>query len=409
MKKIYEMELNERINYVKRELGLSDDDTKILLESLKIEDAEKLIENVIGVYKLPLGIATNFIVNGRKVLVPMVIEESSVVAAASNGAKFASYSGGFKASFSENVTVGQIQLVCKNPAQALKTLKKNKKEIGALVNEVSESMVRRGGGIRKLEFKRFGKYVVVYVFYDTVDAMGANTINTICEKIAPHLSELTKSKYVLRIISNYAPEKIARAQATFKKEILGKDLIESILDAYELAKKDIRRAVTHNKGIMNGIDAVAIATGQDWRAIEAGAHSYACKNGKYQPLTTWQKTKSGDLIGKIEIPIQVGIVGGITNIHPTAKLCLKMMGVKKVGELAEIMACVGLANNFAALRALASEGIQKGHMKLHAINLAMSVGAGELSKEVARRMIESGEISAEKAKEILKKLKNKIQ
>ncbi len=405
MKKIYEMSLSERIKFLEKEIGF--DLGKKLKKNLKISEAEKLVENVICLYPLPLGIATNFIVNGKKVYVPMVIEESSVIAAASNGAKYASYSGGFKASFSKNITVGQIQLVSKNPKKTIKKILSKKSELLEEINRISENMVKRGGGAKNLEAKNFGKHVVVYIFYDTVDAMGANTINTICEKIAPVLSDITGCEYRLRIISNYAIEKIAKSEAIFKKEHVGKDVINGILDAYELAKLDVRRAVTHNKGIMNGIDAVAIATGQDWRAIEAGAHAYACRNGRYQPLTNWEKNKNGDLVGRIEVPLQIGTVGGIINIHPIAKISLEIMKVKKVNELAEIMASVGLANNFAALRALVSEGIQRGHMKLHAINYALSVGAGNLAKEVAKIMIEKNDISMESAKRILRELKKR--
>jgi hydroxymethylglutaryl-CoA reductase len=405
MKKIYEMSVSERIKFLERETNL--DIAKKIKKNLKLSDAEKLVENVIGLYPLPLGIATHFIVNGKKVYVPMAIEESSVIAAASNGARYASFGGGFKASFSGNITVGQIQLLSKNPKKTSKQILAKKSELLKEINIISENMVKRGGGAKDLEVKNFGKYVVVYIFYDTVDAMGANVINSICEKIAPKLSEITGCDYRLRILSNYAIEKIARSEAIFKKEYIGEDVIDGIIDAYELAKKDIRRAVTHNKGIMNGIDAVAIATGQDVRAIEAGAHAYACRNGKYQPLTSWEKNKNGDLVGKIEIPLQIGTVGGIIGIHPIAKLSLDIMGVKRVNELAEIMASVGLASNFAALRALVSEGIQRGHMKLHAINYALSVGAGSLAKEVAKKMIERKDISMESARKILEELKKR--
>lgn len=248
---------------------------------------------------------------------------------------------------------------------------------------------------------------MVYIHFDTVDAMGANTINTICEKLAPKLAEQIGGSAILRIISNHAPEKVARARAVFSKEMLGAETIERILDAYALACVDIRRAATHNKGIMNGIDAVAIATGNDWRAIEAGAHAYASgkgMKGKYGPLTTWEKDVDGNLVGTIETPMQVGVVGGIISTHPTAKLALKILGINSARELACVMASVGLAQNFAAMRALASEGIQPGHMKLHAVNLAMSAGAkGKEAEEIAQHMITENRISMEYAKELLQK------
>ena len=406
---LHKMSLEERVNFLKKELNLSDEDAKSLSSSLDLNDADKLIENVIGNYSLPLGIATNFIVNGKEIFIPMVIEESSVVAAASNAAKYARETGGFKAEFSENITVGQIQLVGiedKETDQIKKQILEKKDEIMKIANDLNPSMVKRGGGCKNLTVENFktkrGNFIVIYIYFNTCDAMGANTINTICEKLAPFLSDLTGKQYRLRILSNYAIEKLAKATAVFKKETVSEEVIEGILDGYELAKVDIRRAVTHNKGIMNGIDAVGIATGNDWRAIESGAHAYAARNGKYQPLTYWEKNKNGDLVGKIEIPLQIGTVGGIISVHPIPKLSLKIMGVNSVKELAEIMASVGLANNFAALKALASEGIQAGHMKLHAINLVISAGAeGEIAERIAKKMIEENNISMERARELL--------
>lgn len=403
--KFHEMSLEEKLRFLKEQRGLADEDLQLLSRGLAVEDAGRMAENVIAVHGLPLGIATNFRVNGKEYLVPMAIEESSVVAAASNGAKHA-LPGGFQAEWDGNVTVGMIQLKVSDPAAAKRKITRMKSEIMAAANDLSPTLVKRGGGAKDVEVSVVGtprgKFVVVYLHFDTVDAMGANTINTICEKLAPKLAEAVGGTYILRILSNHAPEKAARARAVFRKEVLGDAVIEGILDAYALASSDIRRAVTHNKGIMNGIDAVAIATGNDWRAIEAGAHAYAARSGKYGPLTKYKKDAEGNLVGTIEIPLQVGTVGGIASIHPTAKLSLKILGASAARELACVMASVGLAQNFAALRALAAEGIQKGHMSLHAVNLAMAAGAkGAEAEEIAKKMVAEGKISMERARELL--------
>lgn len=403
--KFHEMSLEEKLRFLKKHRNLSDKDIQTLSKGLSVGDAGRFAENVIAVHGLPLGIATNFRVNGKDYLVPMAIEESSVIAAASNGAKHA-LPDGFQAEWNGNITVGMIQLKTSDAAAAKSRLQKLKKEIMAKADEIFPSIVERGGGASDVEVSVVstpnGSYVIVYIHFDTVDAMGANTINTICEKIAPWLADEIDGSYILRILSNHAPEKIARARAVFSKELLGKETIGRIIDAYALACADIRRAATHNKGIMNGIDAVAIATGNDWRALEAGAHAYAARNGKYSPLTKYERDETGNLVGSIEVPIQVGTVGGITSIHPTARLALKILGVNGARELACVMAAVGLAQNFAAIRALAAEGIQEGHMKLHAVNLAMAAGAeGAEAEEIARRMAAEGKISMERAQELL--------
>jgi hydroxymethylglutaryl-CoA reductase len=400
----HEMDINERLDYLK-EYCLDDNDLKLLAEGISLENAARLSENVIAIHGMPLGIATNFKVNGKNYLVPMAIEESSVVAAASNGAKYA-LPEGFTAEWLGNVTVGMIQLKVQEPQAVKRKLMRMKSDIIEWINDTASSIVKRGGGARDVTFSIVktarGPFVVVYLYVDTVDAMGANTINSVCERLAPRLKETVGGDYILRILSNYAPEKVARARATFSKDLLGEDCIERMLDGYALACADIRRATTHNKGIMNGIDAVAIATGNDWRALEAGAHAYAARNGRYAPLTHYEKDTKGNLIGTIEIPIQIGIVGGITSVHPTTKIALKILGVTKAQELACVMASVGLAQNFAALRALAVEGIQRGHMELHAVNLAMAAGAeGKKADEIAKRMVAEGRISLEYAKRLL--------
>jgi hydroxymethylglutaryl-CoA reductase len=400
------MSREERIKFLLSECGLSGDDVNALQKGLGIEDAERLTENVVGTHSLPLGIAANFRINGKDYLIPMAIEESSVVAAASHAAKLARASGGFKAKCDKMLTVGLIQLKVPKPSAARSLLLKKKREIMRRADEAAPQMTERGGGARDIGVKvvetRRGKFVVVYIYFDCIDAMGANTINTVCEKVAPWLSDITGGTHLLKIISNYAAEKVARATAVWKKEEIGEETIDRILDAAALAQNDIRRTATHNKGIMNGIDAVVIATGNDWRAVEAGAHSYAARTRKYKSLTEYWKDKKGNLVGSIEIPIQIGTVGGITTIHPTARISLKILGVKTAKELAEVMASVGLAQNFAALRALAGEGIQKGHMKLHAINLAMAAGAkGEVAEKIAAKMIAEGKITMERAAEIL--------
>jgi hydroxymethylglutaryl-CoA reductase len=360
-----------------------------------------MIENVIGTMQLPLGIATNFIINGRELLIPMAIEETSVVAAASNAAKMARPDG-FKAKATEPVMIGQIQIL--NPARdAKEKIEEQKEEILSLANAQDKILVDLGGGAKDLEIRWLSNdMIVVHLLVDVRDAMGANAVNTMAEAVAPLLERITGGKALLRIISNLAIYRLAEAEVIYKKEAIGgEEVVDKVVKAYEFAALDVFRAATHNKGIMNGIDAVVIATGNDWRAVEAGAHAYAAMNG-YKPLTTWSKLENGDLYGKIKLPLAVGIVGGATKVHPMARICLKILGIKTAKELAEIMASVGLAQNFAALRALATKGIQAGHMKLHAQNIAVMAGAkGEEIEIVAKKMIEEGKIRMDRAKEIL--------
>ncbi|MBI5229168.1 hydroxymethylglutaryl-CoA reductase, degradative, partial [Candidatus Micrarchaeota archaeon] len=378
-------------------------------------------ENVFSTYQFPLGIATNFLINNQDCLIPMAIEEPSVVAAASKAAKIAREAGGFSASSDEPVMIGQIQIVnLKNAEEAKKKILENKNQLIKIANEQDPILVQFGGGVRDFEAKVFetrrGKMLVVYLSADVRDAAGMNAVNTMCEALSPYLEDISEGEVRLRIISNLATKRLARAKAVFSKKALeesfaekkftGEEIVERMLDAYEFAYCDPYRATTHNKGIMNGIDAVAIACGQDFRALEAGAHSFASISGKYLPLTKYYKNSEGSLVGEIELPIAVGLVGGAARTHPIARICLKILGVKSAQQLAEVMACVGLANNFAALRALAMEGIQLGHMRLHAKNIAVLAGAeGNEIDEIAEKMVAAKKIRVDYAKELLEKSK----
>jgi len=405
----YKMPIEERVKIVKEFAGLSDEEAEMLLSfnALPKDIADVMIENVVSCMQLPLGIATNFIINGKEILVPMAIEETSVVAAASNAAKMARPDG-FKAKATEPIMIGQIQIL--NPSKdAKEKIMENKEDILSLANAQDKILVDLGGGAKDLEARWLSNdMMVVHLLVDVRDAMGANAVNTMAEAVAPLLEKITGGKALLRIISNLAIYRLAEAEVIYKKDAIGgEEVVDKVVKAYEFASLDIFRAATHNKGIMNGIDAVAIATGNDWRAIEAGAHAYAAMNG-YKPLTTWKKNDDGDLYGKIKLPLAVGIIGGATKVHPMAKICLKILGVKTAKELAEIMAAVGLAQNFAALRALATKGIQAGHMKLHAQNIAVMAGAkGEEIDVVAKKMIELGKIRMDVAQEILKEIRKK--
>lgn len=408
----YKFSVDKRVELVKEFAGLSDEEAMLLKKSLEISRADRMIENVVGLFPIPLGIAVNFLINGKDRMVPMAIEEPSVVAAASNAARMARGSGGFRAECLGNIMIGQIQIKnVEDVERSMVRLEDKKGDLIELANQCDPVLVKFGGGARDMEMRQVdtdrGRMLVLHLLVDTRDAMGANAVNTMCERLAKEIEGMIGGKAVLRIISNLATKRKVRARVVFKKEnIGGEKVVESILDAYALAHEDIYRAATHNKGIMNGIDAVAIATGNDWRAIEAGAHAYASLNGRYRPLTKWWKNESGDLEGSIELPMAVGVVGGATRSHPLARVCLKILDVKSAGELACVMASVGLAQNFAALRALATEGIQRGHMELHARNVAIMAGAkGRSVDEVAKRMVEEGKIRVDRAKEILEEIR----
>ena len=399
-----------------REFGnLSEEEVRTIgnTGALKFDQVDRMIENVVGTMSIPLGIAVNFRINERDYLVPMAIEEPSVVAAASNSAKMARAKGGFHASTSGPIMIGQIQLVhVADPHSARLAILHSRDEILRRANEKDPILVKLGGGAKDVEVRVIptarGPMVVTHLIVDTRDAMGANAVNTMAEAVAPLLEELTGGRVYLRIITNLAVRRLARARAVYSRESIGgAEVVEGILEAYAFADSDPFRCATHNKGIMNGIDAVVIATGNDFRAVEAGAHAYAAwKSGGYRSLTTWERNSDGDLVGTIELPLAVGLVGGATAVHPTAKACVRLLAVKTAQELAEVIASVGLAQNFAALRALTTEGIQRGHMGLHARNIAATVGAvGEEIDRVADALVKEGKVRMDRAKEILDALR----
>ena len=374
-----------------------------------------MIENVVGTFPFPLGLATNFLINNKEYLVPMALEEPSVVAAASNAARMTRQTGGFSSSATDPVMIGQIQITDIPDLQAAqKTIEKNRDNLLKVANAQDPILVKFGGGARELQVRQLdtimGPMLVVHLLVDTRDAMGANAINTMCEALAPLIEDLTKGRVYLRILSNLAVYRLARAEAIFPaKDLGGAQGVEGIMKAYAFAQADPYRCATHNKGIMNGIDAVLLATGQDFRAVEAGAHTYAAtREGGYQSLTHYSRTPEGDLHGTIELPLAVGLVGGATRTHPIARLCVKILGVKTANELAEIIVCVGLAQNLAALRALSQEGIQAGHMKLHSRNVAIAAGAVDDEVEhVAQQMSKEKRVRFDRAQEILADLRKK--
>ncbi len=414
----YRLSLKERVEILAQWAELSPEEKALLERSLSLEQAEKMIENVVGIFPLPLGVAVNFLINGRDYIIPMAIEEPSVVAGLSHAAKLVREGGGFQAESSEPLMIAQIQVVdLTDLEEAARKVLEVQEEIFQLADAKHPTIVSLGGGSKGLEIRKFpdspvGPMLVVHLLYDTRDAMGANVVNTAAEAVAPLIEEVTGGKVVLRILSNLSDRRLAKAwcivpwKALESKGIPGKEVARRIVEAWALAAVDPYRAATHNKGIMNGIDAVAIATGNDWRALEAGAHAYAARKGHYSPLTIWKQNAEGDLEGYIELPVAAGTVGGATRAHPLARVCLKILGVKTSGELAKVMASVGLGQNLAALLALATEGIQRGHMKLHARQVAMAAGAtGELVDIVARKMVEEGSISPRRASELLRELK----
>ncbi len=417
----YQLNPFERLQAVKAFDGLNDEDLRQLHGgngALTVERADKMIENVVGTFNLPLGIATNFQINGRDVLIPMVVEEPSIVAGASYAARLVREGGGFHASTTEPLMIGQIQLVnITDPQRARFDILANRDELIALANNQSNSLVALGGGAKDVEVRIFetspmGPMLVVHLIIDCRDAMGANAINSMAEAVAPRLEEISGGRAYLRILSNLSDRRLARARATVPAKALerdgirGEDVVEGILWAYSFAAVDPYRATTHNKGILNGIDPVLIATGNDWRAIEAGAHAYAARSGHYTSLTAWERDAQGNLIGTIEMPLAVGIVGGATKVHPAAQTSLKLLNVKSASELAEICVCAGLASNLAAMRALATEGIQRGHMGLHARQIAMAAGAhGNEIDQVAQRMVAEKQIKPARAEALLAELR----
>lgn len=411
------MNQDERLDYLKMKANLNEKEIDLFRNSalFKFDTINGMVENAIGIFPLPIGIATNFVINGKEYLIPMAIEEPSVIAAASNAAKIAGRGGGFVAHADDSIMIGQIQLIPVSKSEiddTIKVLQDNKDKITSLANTKSKFAKCIDIKIKLVEdqsVNKLGKMIIVEILVDTKDAMGANVVNTMCEGIAPEIELLTSGKVILKILSNYATERLVRCKAIFPKDLIGgEDILKRILFAYAMAYTNTHRAVTHNKGIMNGIDSVAVATGQDFRAIEAGCHAYACRDGHYRSLTKWYQDSNGDLVGEIEIPMAVGTVGGITNTHPIVKSCLKLLNVSGSKELATIIAASGLAQNFSAIRALSDEGIQKGHMKLHSKNIAIIAGAiNEQIELVSKKMIEESNVSVSKAREILETLNKK--
>jgi hydroxymethylglutaryl-CoA reductase len=408
----YKLPIKDRIELVKEFSDLSDEETQLFSSCLNMDIADRMIENVLGTFEIPLGIAVNFMINGKDYLVPMATEESSVVAAASNAAKIARINGGFKTECTDPLMIGQIQILhVDDVAGAAQKIMSKKKEILNLANEQDKILVKFGGGAKDIEVRildsPIGKMIVVHLIVDVRDAMGANAVNTMCEALAPMLEEIANGKVRLKILSNLADKRIVKATAVFDKEKMGGEkVVDAFLESYNLAAIDPYRAATHNKGIMNGIDSLIIATGNDFRAIEAGAHAYAARNGQYTSLSHYYKDGKGNLVGELELPMAIGIIGGAGNIHPKAKLCKKILGIKTAKDLAEIVVCLGLAQNFAAVFALSTVGIQKGHMSLHAKNIAVMAGAqGEEIDKIANQMIKEGKIKLDRAEEILKEIR----
>jgi len=406
----YKLPVQERIKTIKEYAGLTDQETDLLRQSgaLQLETANRMIENVIGVMPVPMGVAVNFLVNDKDRLVPMAIEEPSVVAAASNAARMARGKGGFRTVSTDPIMIGQIQIVGMHDVHRARfEILAQKDAILKHANNQDPVLVSLGGGARDLEVRvietMLGKMVIAELMVDCRDAMGANAVNTMAEAVAPLVEQISGGRVYLRIISNLAVRRLTYAKAIFDKELLGgEEVVDGIINAYAFANADPFRCATHNKGIMNGVTAVVLASGNDTRAIEAGAHAYAARSGHYTPLSTWEKTKNGDLVGTLEMPMAIGIVGGATASNPMAKLALKIMGIKSAKELAEVIVSVGLAQNLAALRALAAEGIQRGHMSLHARNIAISAGAsGDLIDKISAQMVAERMVRLDRAKELL--------
>ncbi len=424
-KKFRDMNQKERLEFIKNKTKLDDKEIALFNNTsiFNFNEINNMVENAIGIFQMPLGIANNFVINGKEYLIPMAIEEPSVIAASSNAAKIAKKAGGFKAKADKSIMIGQIQLVhfdassSTNIDKLTETITENKPKLIKIANSKSKFARCTDIQVRQVNdqsVNNLGPMTIIEIYVDTKDAMGANIVNTMCEVTAPEIEALTDGQVILKILSNYSTNRLVRCKGVFPKESIGGDrVLKRILCSYAFAYSDTYRAVTHNKGIMNGIDSVAIATGQDFRAIEAGCHAYACRDGQYRSLTKWYKNSNGDLVGEIEIPLAVGIVGGITNTHPLVKACIKILDISSSQELAMIIAAAGLAQNFSAIRALSDEGIQKGHMKLHSKNIVKTAGergdggegaSNEQIEEVSQQMIKEGNISVSRAKEIMESM-----
>jgi hydroxymethylglutaryl-CoA reductase len=413
-KGFYKLSPEQRLAEVAKFSDLTQEEVALLstTSALDIHAADHMIENVFSIMPLPMGVAVNFTINGKDYLIPMAVEEPSVVAAASNAARMARVKGGYFTSNTGPIMRAQIQIVnVADPYAARLKLFEAREKLMEIANSKDPMLISLGGGMKDLEVhilpSPLGDMVVMHLIADTRDAMGANTVNTMAEALAPHIEQITGGRVYLRILSNLADLRLVRVRAVIDKEALGgEEVVDGIVWAYTFAAVDPYRAATHNKGIMNGIIPVVTATGNDTRAIEAGAHAYAARNGRYTSLTTWEKNSEGDLVGTIEIPMAVGLVGGATKVHPIARLAVKILDVKSAVELGEVIAAVGLAQNMAALRALATEGIQRGHMSLHARNVAVAAGATpDIIDTVVAAMVKERKVRQDYAEELVKQLK----
>ena len=413
--KFYNLSVPERLAWLAEKAGLDAADLDALRGGLTADQADHMIENAVGVFGLPLGVAQNFVVNGREVLVPMAIEEPSVVAGASFMARLARAGGGFSASASAPEMIGQMQILdLDEPYTARLKLLEQRERLLTEAAEIDPVLKRLGGGPREIEVRviedsPIGPFLVLHLIYDVRDAMGANAVNTAMERLTPSVEHITGGRAHLRILSNLADRRTARARCTIPLPELAfgdfpaGQVRDGVIAAWAFAAADPYRAATHNKGIMNGVDAVVIATGNDWRAIEAGAHAYAAREGRYTSLSTWGMDRDGNLTGSLEMPMAVGTVGGATRVHPAARAALKLMGIQSAGQLAEIIVSVGLAQNLAALRALATEGIQRGHMGLHARQVAIAAGAaGDEINRLADQLVAEKAVRVDRAEEILR-------
>lgn len=414
----YTLSITERIAKLAEiyELDVSEVEALSSAGALSLEQADKMIENAVGIFSLPMGVGANFLINGKEYLVPMAIEEPSVVAAASFGAKLIREAGGFTADSTEAIMIGQIQVVgCADFAAAeVAVMEQRQRLIDKANTELVANLVTRGGGVRDIEVRQlgegtpYGRMLIVHVLIDTCDAMGANLINTTVEGLAPEIESLTGGKVYLRILSNLADRRLARARCVIPPEVFttrdyaGEDVVEGIVHAQNFAILDPYRAVTHNKGVMNGVDAVVMATGNDWRSVEAAAHAYAARSGQYRAMTEWYRDERGHLVGELELPMAIGTVGAAISLHPMALIALKFLRARNARELGEIAVCVGLAQNLSAIRALATDGIQKGHMALHSRTVAMTAGAtGDEIDAVAAEMVRSRDVTLSRAQQIM--------
>jgi len=410
----HKLSIADRLSKLKDFADLTDEEIALFQnQALDLATADRMIENVVGTFEVPVGIVTNMIINGKEYLIPLVVEESSVVAGASNAAAMARSGGGFFTSNSGPLMIAQVQAVnMSDPFGAKMRILEHKDEILTIANNQDPVLVGLGGGAKKLEVRVLdtaaGPMVITHLIVDVRDAMGANAVNTMAEAVAPTIEKVSEGKVYLRILSNLADRRLCRARVTVKRDSIkgGPDVADGMFQAWAFADADPYRAATNNKGIMNAVTPLVIATGNDFRAIESGAHAYAARTGRYRAMSNWEMDANNDLVGTLEMPMAVGLVGGATALHPLAKLAVKILDVKTAVELGEIIVALGLCQNIAALRALAAEGIQRGHMSLHAKNIAVMAGAkGDLIDEVAKQLVQEGKIRIDRAEEIFKELK----